>query len=331
MTAAPATRPAGPDGALRLLPVRVAGYQPHPVHHGGRAWTETNCYVDVWVEVLAALGLDPVPAAAVALSADFDGSQWSFLKFPAEDLRLLYGIEVAELNVWRPVAEHIAEELARGRLLTVEVDAYWLPDTRGTDYHQSHVKTTVVVNELDLTAERMAYFHGAGYHEASGADMVALLRLAGGAPEVLVPYVEAVDLDRVHTADVGAAREVFASHLSRAPQTNPVQRLGERVLSDVDWLAGAGLDVFHRWSFGVLRQCGFTAELAADVCRHVADTSPGVPGADAAVSEFLAVAEIAKSVQFRVARIAGGRRGDPAPELARMAEHWARATELLLS
>jgi len=40
------------------------------------------------------------------LLPDFDGHQWSFLKFAAEDLRLLYGIDANELNIWQTVLEH---------------------------------------------------------------------------------------------------------------------------------------------------------------------------------------------------------------------------------
>ena len=92
-----------------LLPLTAATHVPHPLHSGERAWTETNCYVDVWIEVLAALGLDPLAGAAFPLSCDFVGDQWTFFKYPPEDLRAAYGIEVAELNVWRPVVDHVAE------------------------------------------------------------------------------------------------------------------------------------------------------------------------------------------------------------------------------
>lgn len=49
------------------------GYQSHFSHAGERIWPETNCYLDLWIETLHALGLDPVPAFACALSADHDG------------------------------------------------------------------------------------------------------------------------------------------------------------------------------------------------------------------------------------------------------------------
>ena len=91
---------------LRVVPVDAASYQPHPLHATERTWTETNCYVDLWIELLHALGLDPLAAAAFTISTDFEGDQWTFFKFPPEDLRALYGLEVAEMNVWRPMLEH---------------------------------------------------------------------------------------------------------------------------------------------------------------------------------------------------------------------------------
>ena len=83
---------------------------------GERIWPETNCYLDLWIETLHALGLDPVPALACALSADHDGLQWTFLKQQPEDLHRLYGLEVTEEIVWLPLLE------------TVSIDAPgWIP------------------------------------------------------------------------------------------------------------------------------------------------------------------------------------------------------------
>ena len=70
----------------RLIEISPDGYEPHTIHSGERTWTETNCYLDLWVEVLHSLGLDPVPAAACAFGARFDGSLWTFLSFTPEEL-----------------------------------------------------------------------------------------------------------------------------------------------------------------------------------------------------------------------------------------------------
>jgi hypothetical protein len=92
------------------------GYQSHFSHAGEWIWPKTNCYLDLWIEILHALGLDPVPAFACALSADHDGLQWTFLKQQPEDLRRLYGVDFTEEIDWSPLLE------------TVSIDAPgWIP------------------------------------------------------------------------------------------------------------------------------------------------------------------------------------------------------------
>ena len=164
------------DGLPRL---DVEHFVPHPLHASERTWSETNCYVDVWIEVLHALGLDPVAAAAFTLSCDFEGDQWTFFKYPPEDLRTLFGIEVAELNVWRPVVDHVEEQFGLGRLCTVEVDAWFLPDTRGISYREVHEKTTIVPTRIDRAARRLDYFHNAGLFTLVDDDFDGLFHLGG--------------------------------------------------------------------------------------------------------------------------------------------------------
>ena len=311
------------------LALSAASYQPHALHSPDRTWAETNCYIDLWVELLHSLGLDPVPAAACAFSADFDGDQWSFLKFSAEDLRILYGIDVAELNVWRPVHEHIRSALDQGRLLTVEVDAWWLPDTCGTSYGAEHTKTTIVPAALDLAARRLGYFHNAGYFELTGKDFDGILRLGSEAdPTALAPYVELVRIEQVKPGDPGIlarARALVADHLGRRPLDNPVARLAAAVERDISWLAGQDLATFHLWAFGMLRQCGATADLAADFVEW--DCAQGGPVATAA-EHFRAVATAAKTLQFQLARVVRGRIVDAQPMLALMADGWKAGIDI---
>ena len=103
------------DSAQRsAAPLRIqatpAEYLPHFTHRGDRIWPETNCYLDLWIEVLNALGYDPVPALACLLAADHDGFNWTFAKQQPEDLRRLYGLEVSEENAWLPILELIESE-----------------------------------------------------------------------------------------------------------------------------------------------------------------------------------------------------------------------------
>ncbi|MDQ1181928.1 MULTISPECIES: DUF1839 family protein [unclassified Rhodococcus (in: high G+C Gram-positive bacteria)] len=320
-----------PSSMSASLGADAAQHVPHPVHRGDRIWSQTNCYVDLWIELVHALKADPIPAMAVVLSTDFDGRQWDFVKFQPEDMRALLGIRIDEMNVWKPFWQHIVENLEDGVLCTVEVDSYFLPDTDGINYHIESSKTTIVPVVVDTDVERMEYFHNSGYHVVQGEDFRRVLSL--DAPVPLPPYIERIGIDRDRLA-LGATHDdidlaVARSHVARRPRRNPVAALGDRVQADIPWIQQAGPEQFHLWSFGTLRQCGFTAELGADLARYL--ESRGVAGSDAAVAPFLDVATGAKSVQFKMARAARGRAVDVTGALHEMAQSWQYATDTLAS
>lgn len=312
---------------LDLLGIDATTYRPHPLHQTERTWTETNCYVDLWIELLHALGLDPVAGAAFALSTDFEGDQWTFFKYPPEDLRALYGLEVAEMNVWKPVLEHVLEQLQLGRLLTVEADSWYLPDTQGVSYRLAHVKSTIVPQMVDPEARRLGYFHNAGYFELEGENFDGVFR-SGGVPDptVLPPYVESVRLDRVRRDPgplVAGAVQLAREHLARRPTTNPMVRFEERLRADVPWLATQDLEMFHQYAFGTCRQCGASAELAASFVDWL-DAHDG--GGLAPVAEELrSVAEGAKGLQFALARVVRGKDVDLHAPFEQMGRSWEAA------
>lgn len=318
--------------SVSLLPVTAASFVPDPLHAADRDWTETNCYVDLWIEVLHALGLDAGAAGACTLSTRFEGDQWTFLKYPPEDLRALYGIEVSELNVWRPVLDHVVEHLGLGNLLTVEVDGWYLPDTAGASYRTEHVKTTIVPQDVDVAARRLGYFHNAGYFELEGDDFDGVFRLGRRLDDdVLPPYVELVRLDRVRRDDGLADRAValVGDHLARRPAGNPVADLGARLRSDAPWIAAEGLEAFHKYAFGTLRQCGSTAELAADHCLWLGRNA-GAP-LDAAAEDFRAVSRGMKTVQLQASRLARGRSVDLDTPFVTLAGHWQSALDQVVA
>lgn len=309
-----------------VVHVYAPTYLRHALHGSDREWPETNCSADVWIEIIHSLGLDPTPAAACALSADFIGDQWRFLKFPLEDLRKLYGLQVEEITVWRPLIQHVEEHLAEGRLLTVEADAFHLPDTTGTTYRSAHAKSTVVPNAIDISARRLGYFHGTGYHELSGADFDAVLRTDDtGVLAGLPPYVEVITLDRVVRRDsarqADLTRRLVVEHLARRPADNPVDRLRLRVEAELEQLSAQGMTAFHPFAFSTLRQCGASAELSASVLAWLAEHGSGPPLSVAAA--FTAAAVAAKTAQFALARL--GRRGHADLErvLRAVAAAWA--------
>jgi hypothetical protein len=303
----------------------------HRLHAADRTWTETNCYIDVWIELLHHLGLDPVPAAVCTLSADFLGDQWTFLKFLPEDLRTLYGIDVAEMNVWRPVREHVVEQLEGGRLNTVEVDSWWLPDTAGVSYRLDHVKTTIVPLEVDAGERRMRYLHNAGTFELAGEDFDRIfdMRLSEGDP-YLPPYVEIVRLDGLlRRDDLPAVTAALAhEHLDRRPADNPVRRLGVRLVADLPWLREAGMETFHQYAFGMIRQFGVTAELAGDVTEWL--TRHDLADLGGAADSYRGAANAAKTLQFQLARAVAGRSVDVEGLVEAVADPWGAATEAVV-
>ena len=115
------------------------------------------------------------------------------------------------MNVWRPVIDHVADQLGMGRLCTVEVDSWFLPDTRGVSYGIDHVKSTIVPQMLDREERRLGYFHNAGYFELDGDDFDGVFRLGSHAEATgLPPYVEVVRLDRIRRDDPELVSRVVA-------------------------------------------------------------------------------------------------------------------------
>ena len=319
----------------QLLDLDPATYEPHALHQSERIWNETNCYVDLWIEVLHALGLEPLAAAAFTLATDFETEQWTFFKFPTEDLAALFGIRVYEMNPWRSVVEHVIDHLASGRLITVEVDAWYLPDTAGVAYRRTHTKTTIVPNAIDPDKRRLGYFHNASYFELEGEDFDGVFRIGEFSPDVLVPYVETIRLDLLerlpHAELVARSKRSLARQLALMPEHNPIVRLRERVLGDVEWLQSAGLDGFHLWAFGTLRQCGSSAEVAAEHLTWLSAQDGADPGYLVAADALRLIAQGCKSLEFSMARAARGRTVDVTSTFDEMEQSWATARAALVS
>jgi uncharacterized protein DUF1839 len=319
------------DDASATTPLAISAdpayYQRHFVHGPDRMWPETNCYFDLWIETLHSLGMDPVPSFACLLSADHDGMQWTFVKQPSEDLRRLYGLEVAETSLWLSVLETIEAGVDRGVLHTVEVDSWWLPDTSGTAYRTEHVKTTIVPTRVDRDRRVMHYLHNAGLFELSGDDFDGVFGLDDHPGVVLPPYIEQVrhHPDRVER---DALVHLVREHLGRRPQGNPAARLVAGVERAMEWLPTKGMEQFHLWAFATLRQCGATAELAADLAVHI---DGHFTGAGAAADHFRSVASSAKSVQFKMARAARGRSVDVGEGLATIVSSWQSGMDAIAS
>ena len=310
------------------IPGLLAGaVLPHALHREPRVWLETNCYADLWIELLGALALEPYAMLSHTLRVDFEGDQWTFFKPGADDLRLLYGIEIAELAIWDGGERHLIEQLSRGRIVLWEVDAYYLPDTAGISHHQAHTKTTIGVERIDPGAKRLGYFHNAGYHTLEADDFDGLLSKTAALPL----YAELVKLDRLERLGDRElrrrARRLFLRDVARRPPQNPILEYQRDFARHAGWLAGGELEVFHRYAFASLRQCGAAYELAASHLRWLFTDNPV---ALAAADDFDAIAVAAKAETLKLARAVQRNRAAELGPLLDAAPRWDRAFSALV-
>jgi len=292
--------------ACALPGLDPASYQRHALHGESAQWPEKNCYIDLWIELIHAMGCDPHAMLGHTLPIDFEGDQWTFFKPSHDQLRRLYGIDVQELTIWRPLADHALEHLAHGKLVSVEADSFWLPDTAGTDYRQKHSKTTIVLADIDLEARRLAYFHNAGFFALDGEDFDETFRLNKPQDPAYLPlFAEVIRSDRRVIRPLSelrtAARADLAEQYARRPATNPVRRFAEAFERDLGVMRERGLDHYHAWAFAGTRQLGAAAELSARWLQWMSDV-PG-PAQQRAIEAFDRLSAGAKTFILKGARV----------------------------
>ncbi len=310
-----------------------ATYQRHALHDEGRDWVEKNCYIDIWIEVLHAQGLDPMAMLPFTLAVDFEGDQWTFFKPPHGELWDLYGVDVQELTVWRALLDHVVLHTAAGRLISTEADAFFLPDTQGTDYRSQHTKTTIVIKTIDVEHRRLGYFHNAGYHTLHGDDFAGLFQLDAAPDPAFMPlYAEIIRVDRAWhlTPDELRSRSaaLLARHLRRRPAHNPVALFAQTFANDITQLQDQGLARYHAYAFATIRQLGAAFELASLYLRWL-DPAGDRDLADAA-DAFAGISTSAKTLILKGARAVNAKRPTEfGPMLAAAASGWERGTDLL--
>ncbi|MCF3640458.1 DUF1839 family protein [Rhizobium sp. TRM95111] len=300
-----------------------AAYAAHPLHTGERMWPETNCYVDLWIEVLNAFGTAPEAMLGFTLAQDFEGDQFTFFKVPLEDLESLYGIRCTELAIYDRVEDHVLAQIERGRLCLVEMDSYFMPDTRGVAYRQEHGKTTVAINRLDVSGRSMDYFHNAGFFRLEGDDFDGVFHRNDGPDDLpFLPYAEFAKFPSRPTEAAGLRKEaarLLAVHAARRPAKNPVAAFSREFPAQVAAVAERPFGFFHKYAFNTLRQLGANFELAASHFDWLApDGSLG-----GAATHARRISEVAKSVQFQLARAVTRRKFETlATALDPAAEAW---------
>jgi hypothetical protein len=308
-------------GASSLLGLEPATYSSHPLHSPQRTYVETNCYTDILIELLHACGHDPLAAMGMAVREDFEGDQWTFLKPAPQDLESLYGVDIHEMQPYRSLPEQAAEQLANGRTIIVELDSFYLPDTVATSYRRDHVKSSVVVETIDLNAERMRYFHATALHELAGEDYREVFRVARGlSADVLPPYTELVRFDcgpALTGAELReAARVLVAGHLARRPRSDPFARFGEALERELPRLLAGDVEEYHAFAFATVRMAGSAFEVADSLATWLLED------ADQVSQGLRRIVEGCKALSFRLAR---RRPFDPQPALAAMSTAWDEA------
>lgn len=310
----------------RIATLDPLTYRRHLIHGDNRVWAETNCYSDVIIELLHGLGHEPVAALPFTFTIDFEGDQWTFFKFPDADLLELYGLDIQELAVWRPLVDHITDQVAAGRPVLVELDSYFLPDTSGSAYKLAHVKSTVAVNEIDTEHRHLGYFHNQGYYALDGADFSDVFQTEGLVHErMLPPYIEYVKMRPGFEAPVGghlveASLSLLKRQLGRVPRDNPFVQFKARFAQDLEWLMNAEMESFHTYSFANLRQYGACFELGETYLRWLGEH--GVNELDSALVAFQKISQTAKTFQFQLARSMARKKPLDLSPLDEMASQW---------
>lgn len=310
------------SGWIDLLGLDPETYERHLLHGADRDYAETNCYTDILIEFVHALGSEPLAMLSCVLAVDFEGDQWTFFKPRPEQLEALYGIDIHEMQPYRPLIEHIVEQIELGRALIVELDSFHLPDTAATSYGKAHVKSSVIAAAIDIEAQRLRYFHGDGYHELFGADFRGVFRLGEGwAGDVLPPYTELLRLDagpRLEGEELRArARAFLAAEVARRPGDAPFARFGAQLATELPNLLAGDAQRYHDYAFATVRMVGSAFDVGATQVEWLLG-DVAAPAAE----RMRDIVAGCKALSFKLAR---RREFDPAPAVTALDAAWGTA------
>jgi uncharacterized protein DUF1839 len=303
-----------------------AAYRPHLLHGEGRTYVETNCYTDIIIELLHACGYEPLAAFGHLVRMDFEGDQWTFFKPPPEDLESLFGVDIHEMQPYRPLPEQIAAQNELGRAIIVELDSWYLPDTASTSYRSEHVKTSIAADAIDIESQTLRYFHGTGLFECSGEDYRGVFRIGDFSDDVLPPYTELVRFDAGSRLEGGALRGsalgLLRRHLEKRPRENPFDRFGVQLTAQLPALLDAGLERYHAYAFATVRMAGSAFEVLGDHVMWLMGER-----AEPAVGAMREIVDGCKALSFRLAR---RRQFESELLVSALADAWTRAMNGLL-
>ncbi len=273
----------------------------HWLHATDRVWPQSNCSVDLWIEVINSLGYNPVAAMAFTITLDYEGDQYTFFKIPQEDLEELFGLRLLELSVYDSVEKHVIQQVKRGNIVLVEVDAHNLPDTAGVAYGITHNKTTIGIDSIDPTSRSLTYFHNDIYATLIEPNYTAVLAKHGN----LFPYCEFIK--RVHIdirsdqAIRNHAHDLLRKHVQRTPNVNPIAAFRQVFVAHLIELTE---ETFHEFAFNHFRMLGANFELFGAFVQWL------YPDRLEILRNCKIIAENAKFMQFKAARAVARKRAD---------------------
>jgi len=300
--------------SLDPLRMRARRHRAHELHHGERIWRDGASPVDLWIELLHGNGLEPHAALAFTVMQDFEDDQFTLARLPQEDIEKLYGLQVQELSVFDSLEERAIVQTRRKNIVLVEVDAFYLPDTRGLSYRSEHAKTTIGIDVIDANAKRLGYFHHTGYHLLHDDDYDGVLRTnaaheagqSGAAGTVqgqtLFPHVDFVKRVRdplSGTALAEASADLLCAHLLRRPSHNPIERWRAAFPAHVDTMLARGEPYARLYACNVMRQLGANFELLAHYLQWMREQGFDIP-----VSTQLGARRIASEAMVMQCRLA---------------------------
>jgi hypothetical protein len=300
--------------ALDPLRMRARRHHAHALHRGERIWQDSAGPVDLWIELLHGNDLEPRAALAFAVAQDFEDDQFTLGRIPPEDIEKLYGLQVQELSVFDSLEERALVQTRRTNTVLVEVDAFYLPDTRAISYRREHAKTTIGIDVIDPHARRLGYFHHTGYHLLDGDDYDGVLKPHAhdsSDARTLFPHVEFVKRTRdaltgTPLAEVSA--DLLCAHLLRRPPSNPITRWRAAFPEHVETMLARGESFARVYAFNMMRQLGSNFELLAHYLQWMRGQGFDIPVQTHTSARK--VASEAMVMQCRLARALSRGRGD---------------------
>jgi hypothetical protein len=300
-----------------------------------RIWPETNRYTDLWIGVLAALRLNPSACLPYTLAVDFLDDQWTQFRPSHDDLYTLYGIEVQTLHLWRPLIDHLHEQLSAGRLVILDVPARGLPDGAGGLLHPRRATETIVINEIDTQREHLGFFHRTDYRVLQGTEYRRLLH-PDSAPEAeaLLGRAEVIDLHNLVRRPPETLRhlshQLLEKYLQRVPTRHPLRRWKRRFAGEVTPLLASGPTHYQYWADAGPHQLGAAFELAAFYLVWIAGGTAGTAHLVQAADAFRQLSVLARSLLLKGARsVVNGQPFSEHDLIERMTRHWSRGMQLL--